>query len=109
LKAHLHHSSKVKSHKKKSQNREKKDFSDDFCWLMKESTSSEIGNEEEFLLKQSCGSLEHNPGRHKKIEDSEQFQKRIQKPQREYGGERLGRPREGNQPSAGPHPDPDTS
>ncbi len=33
----------------------------------------------------------------------------MQKPQREYGGERLGRPREENQPAAGPHPDPDTS
>jgi hypothetical protein len=50
-----------------------------------------------------------DPVGHKKIENSEQFQKCIQKPQRENGGERLGRQREGYQPTAGPHPEPDTS
>jgi hypothetical protein len=53
--------------------------------------------------------LEHGPGRYKKIEKSDSFKKYIQKPQREYGGERLGRLREEKQPTAGPHPDPDTS
>jgi hypothetical protein len=74
-----------------------------------EATSCETGNKEKFLLKQSCRSLELDPGGHKKIENSEQLQKCIQKPQRENGGERLGRQREGYQPTAGPHPEPDTS
>jgi hypothetical protein len=33
----------------------------------------------------------------------------VQKAQREHGGKRLGWHRDGNQPVAGPHPDPDTS
>ncbi len=59
-----------------------------------EATSSETGNKEKFLLKQSSGSMEHGPWRHKKIENSEQFQTCIQKPQKEYSGERPGRLRE---------------
>jgi hypothetical protein len=38
-----------------------------------EATSSETGNKEKFLLKQSRGSLERDPGVYKKIENSEQF------------------------------------
>jgi hypothetical protein len=62
-----------------------------------------------FFLEQSGGSLEHGTWRDKKIENSEQFQKCIQKAQRGHGGKRLGWHRDGDQPVAGPHPDPDTS
>ncbi len=40
-----------------------------------EATSSETGNKEKFLLKQSCGSLERDPGGYKKIKNREQFLK----------------------------------
>jgi hypothetical protein len=53
--------------------------------------------------------LEHGPRSDKKIKNSEQFLKCLQKAQREHGGKRLGWHRDGNQPVAGPHPDPDTS
>ncbi len=64
---------------------------------------------EKFFVEQSCRSLEHGHWSDKKIKNSEQFQKYIQIAQRGHGGKRLGRHRNGNQPVAGPHPDPDTS
>ncbi len=45
--------------------------------------------------------LKHGPRSDKKIENSEQFSKCIQKARREHGGKRLGWHRDGNQPVAG--------
>ncbi len=63
----------------------------------------------EIFVDQGCGSLEHGPWSDKKIKNSEQFQKCIQKAKRGHGGKRLGRHRDENRPVAEPHPDPDTS
>jgi hypothetical protein len=74
-----------------------------------EATSSETGNEEKFLLEQSRGSMELGPWGHKEGKNSERFQKCVQKPQSDHGGERPGRLRKGQQHAARPHPEPDTS
>jgi hypothetical protein len=44
-----------------------------------------------------------------KRENSERFQKCVQKTQRDHGGERPGWLRKGEQNAARPHPEPDTS
>ncbi len=51
--------------------------------------------------------MEHGPRGHKKSKNSEQFQKCIQKPQRDDGRERPGRLRKEYQLAAGPHPEPE--
>ncbi len=66
-----------------------------------EAASSEAGKRRNFFSNRNR-SLEHGPRSDKKIENSEQFSKCIQKARREHGGKRLGWHRDGNQPVAGP-------